>query len=86
MAPSACHYSIAGGYYFEKVSYNEPQPLTLVLSPDQLIGLGIPSEVGDALIAQRIDLIGINTTPTQAYSRRQRPRLLMRRSTGVLHP
>lgn len=86
MAPSACHCSIAGAYYFEKVSYNEPQPFTLVLSPDQLIGLGIPSEVGDALIAQRIDLIGINTTPTQAYSRRQRSRLLMRRSARVLHP
>ncbi len=85
MAPSACHCSIAGAYYFEKVSYNEPQPFTLVLSPDQLIGLGIPSEVGDALI-ERIDLIGINTTPTQAYSRRQRSRLLMRRSARVLHP
>ena len=60
---------IVGAYYFrEKVSYNEPQPLTLVLAPDQLVGLGIPAEVGDALIAQGIDLIGINTTPTQAYT------------------
>lgn len=60
---------IVGAYYFrEKVSYNEPQPLTLVLGSDQLVGLGIPAEVGDALIAQGIDLIGINTTPTQAYT------------------
>ena len=60
---------MVGGYYFrEKVSYDEAQPLTFVLGVDQLAALGLPDEIGEALALQGIDLIGLNTTPTQAYS------------------
>lgn len=62
------HYMVGGYYFREKVSYNEDQPLTFVLGVDQLAELGLPAEMSEALALQGIDLIGLNTTPTQAYS------------------
>ncbi|TZG27316.1 TonB-dependent receptor [Sphingomonas montanisoli] len=59
---------VLGAYYFrERVSENNNQNLTLVLSPFALPFLGIPTAVRDALVAQNIDLIGLGTSPLAAY-------------------
>ena len=60
---------VLGGYYFrERVSENNNQFLTLVLSPFALPFLGFPTGVQDALVAQGVDLIGLNLNPVAAYS------------------
>jgi len=59
---------VVGLYYFrEKVSEDNHQSLTLVSRPQDLVNFGIPSAVGDALAAQGIGLIGINTFPEAKY-------------------
>ncbi|AHE55095.1 TonB-dependent receptor [Sphingomonas sanxanigenens] len=60
---------VLGAYYFrERVSERNNQSLTLVLSPFALPFLGFPTAVQDALVAQGVDLIGLNLNPVAAYS------------------
>jgi iron complex outermembrane receptor protein len=60
---------VLGAYYFrEKVSEDNNQNLTLVLSPFALPFLGFPTAVQDALVGQGIDLIGFNLSPIARYS------------------